>query len=569
MSDTDLIVVAVDEVAGGSIRSRRFVPFDRWTTATLMIALLVATPVLVVLGFLAVPAGEVWRHLGATVLGRYIGNSLWLMVGVAVGTTIIGVGCAWLVTMCRFPGRRTFEWALLLPLAMPAYVIAYTYTGLLEYAGPVQTELRALTGWTRRDYAFPEVRSLGGAVTMMTLVLYPYVYLMARSAFLEQSVCVLEVSRTLGCNAWQSFARVALPLARPAIVAGLALALMETLNDFGTVQYFAVDTFTTGIYRTWFGLGDPAAAAQLGAVLMLFVFALILLERWSRGRARFHHTTGRYRRLPGLRLSGLRGLLAACACLLPLAFGFLLPVGTLLAWAVEVAPEVIDLRFLGFVANSVVLAGIVAILAAALAMLLAYGLRLRPGQPTAAAVRVAAMGYAVPGSVIAVGVLLPAAWLDNSVDSWMRASFGISTGLMLTGSATALVFAYLVRFLAVAFNGVEASLAKVTPSMDAAARTLGLTAGQTMLRLHVPVIRGGLLTAALLVFVDVMKELPATMILRPFNMDTLAIRAYQLAADERLRDAAVPGLAIVVAGIVPVVLLSRAIARSRPGHHGG
>lgn len=553
-------------VAGGSAGFRRFIRFEPWTVLTVAVAAVVAAPVVVVLGFLLVPAGEVWRHLADTVLVRYVANSLWLMLGVGAGTAVVGVGCAWLVTLCRFPGRRLFEWALLLPLAMPAYVIAYTYTGLLDYSGPVQSELRALTGWSRRDYAFPEIRSLGGAVAMLSLVLYPYVYLMARSAFLDQSVCVLEVSRTLGCTAWSAFRRVALPLARPAIAAGLALALMETLNDFGTVQYFAVDTFTTGIYRTWFGLGDPAAAAQLGAVLMLFILGLLALERWSRGRARFHHTTGRYRRLPGYRLGPVSAGLAVLACLLPLGLGFLVPAGTLLVWAMETAPTVVDSRLLGFAGNSLRLAGMVAVLAAALALVLAYGLRLHPGRPATWAVRVASMGYAVPGAVIAVGVLLPAGWLDNTIDAWMRARFDVSTGLLLSGTSTALLYAYLVRFLAVSFNGIEASLAKVTPSMDAAARTLGLTAGQTMLRLHVPIIRGGLLTAALLVFVDVMKELPATLILRPFNTDTLAVRAYQLAADERLRDAAVPGLAIVAAGLIPVILLSRAIARSRPGH---
>lgn len=538
----------------------------RWTAFTILVALLVATPVLVVLSHVFVSTGEVWDHLAATVLPRYVVNSLWLMLGVGLGTLVGGVGTAWLVTMCRFPGSRVLEWALLLPMAVPAYVIAYTYTGLLDFSGPVQEVLRGVFGWRSvRDYWFPDIRSLGGAVTMMTLVLYPYVYMLSRAAFLEQSVCVLEASRTLGCGPWRSFRSVALPLARPAIAAGVALALMEALNDFGTVHYFAVDTFTTGIYRTWLGLGQPAAAGQLGAVLMLFIFALVLFERFSRGRARFHHATNRYRRLPRYRLRGWRAAAAMLFSFAPIFLGFLLPAGALLAWAVETAPEMVDGRFLHLAFNSFALAAVAALLAVVVAVLMAYGQRLHPTRPTALAVRLASLGYAVPGSVIAVGTLVPLAWIDASVDGWMRATFGISTGLLLTGTIAALVFAYMVRFLAVSFNTIEASLARVTFSMEGAARTLGEGPLGTLKRVHIPVIRGSMLSAGLLVFVDVMKELPATLIMRPFNFDTLAIRTFELASDERLADASSAALAIVAVGILPVVLLSRVIARSRPG----
>ncbi len=540
--------------------------FDGWTGPLLIAAALVAAPVLVVLGHVFVDSGEVWSHLAATVLPRYVINSLLLMTGVGAGVVVIGVGTAWLVTMLRFPGARLFEWALLLPLAMPAYVIAYTYTGMLDYAGPVQTGLRTLFGWTSaRDYWFPSVRSLGGAVAMMTLVLYPYVYMLARAAFLEQSVCALEASRTLGCGPWRSFRRVALPLARPAIVGGAALALMETLNDFGTVQYFAVDTFTTGIYRTWLGLGEQAVAAQLGAVLMLFIFALVLMERWSRGRARFHHTTGRYRRLPRIELRGVKAALAFAACLLPVALGFVLPAAMLARWSLLTAAETVDGRFLDLLVNSLVLASVTAGLAVVVALLMAYAHRLRPTRMASAAVRLAGMGYAVPGSVIAVGALVPLAAFDNGLDAFMRETFGVSTGLLLTGSIAGLVYAYLVRFLAVSYNTVESSLAKITPAMEGAARTLGHGPLATLRKVHVPVMRGSILTAGLLVFVDVMKELPATLIMRPFNFDTLAVRTFTLASDERLADAAPAALAIVAAGILPVVILSAAIARSRPG----
>jgi iron(III) transport system permease protein len=507
--------------------------------------------------------GEVWKHLAQTVLWRYITNSFWLMIGVGCGVLVIGVGTAWLVTMCRFLGSRLFEWALLLPLSAPAYVLAYTYTDFLDFSGPVQTALRNLFGWGYGDYWFPNVRSLWGAIAMLTLVLYPYVYLLTRVAFLEQSVCTLEASRTLGCGPWRSFATVALPLARPAIVAGLALALMETLNDFGTVQYFGVDTFTTGIYRTWFGLGERVAAAQLAAFLLLFILWLILLERWSRRRARYYQNTARYRRLPSYQLRGIRAVGAWFACLVPVSLGFLLPAAVLLEMTLKNATTTLDERFWGFARNSFILAVITAALGVIIAVVMAYGLRLRSNVGMRFATRIASMGYAVPGSVIAVGILIPIGRLDNAIDAWMRANLGISTGLLLSGTITALVFAYLVRFLAVSFSTVEASLGKIKPSLDDAARSLGHGPTSTLVKVHAPIMWGGLLTAGMLVFVDVMKELPATLIVRPFNFDTLAVRVYNLASDERLAEAAGPALAIVVVGIIPVILLSLRIAKSR------
>lgn len=554
-------VTPPDSAAG---TRRRRLP-SLWTAATLAIAALVALPVLIVVSRIFLPTDGVWSHLAATVLPDYLANTVQLVAGVGGGTLVIGVGTAWLVTMCRFPGSRVLEWALLLPMAVPAYVMAYTYTDLLQFIGPVQSGLRVLFGWSRRDYWFPEIRSLGGAVVMMTLVLYPYVFLLARAAFLEQSVCVLEVSRTLGRGPWRSFFTVALPLARPAIAAGLALALMEVLADFGTVQYFAVDTFTTGIYRTWFAMGQPVAAAQLAAVLLLFVLALMLLERWTRRRARYHHTTSRYRQLPAVALTGGRAAAALAACAAPLLLGFIVPAAVLVRLAGQEGDQLLGAAFLGLARNSFVLAALAAVLAVALALVLAYGRRLHPTPVLRAATRVAAMGYAIPGSVIAVGVLIPFARFDNALDAFMRETFGVSTGLMLSGSIAGLLFAYLVRFLAVSFNTIEASLGKIRPTMDHAARILGHTPGGTLVKVHAPIMLGSLLTAGLLVFVDVMKELPATMIVRPFNFDTLAVRVYRLAADERLGEASTAALAIVAVGIVPVILLSLAITRSRPG----
>jgi iron(III) transport system permease protein len=548
---------------GSALRSFR--RFDGWTAFSFIAAALIALPVLVVLSYIFVPTREIWHHLATTVLPRYIVSSLALGAGVGIGTLIIGVGTAWLVTLCRFPGRRIFEWALLLPLAIPAYVIAYTYTGLLDAGGPVQAFLREAFGWSYGEYWFPQIRSLSGAITMMTLVLYPYVYMLSRAAFLEQSVCVLEVSRTLGSGPWRCFFLVALPLARPAVVTGVTLVLMETLNDFGTVQFFGVSTFTAGIYRTWLGMNQPAAAAQLAAILTLFVFALVAFERLSRGKGRVHHTTSRYRELPRFKLSGMSAVLAFLATFLPILIGFLIPAVVLVIWAIQTGPSVINDRYVTYAVNSFVLSAVGAIAAVVVAMLLAYGLRIRKNRAMVAATRIASMGYAVPGAVIAVGVLIPFAALDNWLDDWMTARFGISTGLLLSGTIVAVIFAYLVRFLAISLNTIEASLGKITRHMDDAARTLGCRPLSALLRVHLPIAWGSLLTAGILVFVDVMKELPATLLLRPFNFDTLAIRAYQLASDERLADAAIPSLAIVLVGIVPVILLSLAIARSRPG----
>ncbi|GKW48311.1 iron(III) ABC transporter permease [Halomonas sp. NCCP-2165] len=546
--------------------ARRFLPhISPWTLLTLVIAAVVALPVITVLAHVLMPTEGVWQHLAATVLPRYLTNTLILALCVGLGTALIGTATAWLVVMCRFPGRRIFEWALLLPLAVPTYVIAYAYTDFLQYAGPLQSGLRELFDWGRGDYYFPNIRSLGGAATLITLVLYPYVYMLARAAFLEQSVCVLDVGRTLGRGPWRLFSSIAVPLARPAIVGGVSLALMETLNEFGAVQFFGVDTFTTGIYRTWFGMGEPVAAAQLAACLLLFVMTLVLLERWSRGKRRYFHTSSRYQQLPEYRLGGLRGLGAFLACALPVLVGFLIPSLLLLDMAIAEGDSLFGRRFIDFARNSLILAALAALMAVGLAVVLSYGARLSRTSVTRTATRIAAMGYAIPGSVVAVGILIPFAWLDSRLNEYLQTHYGMLVGLVFSGSAFILVYAYVVRFLAVSFNTIEASLGKVTPSMDAASRTLGQTAGGTLRRVHTPLMRGSLLAAGILVFVDVMKELPATIILRPFNFDTLAVRAHNLASDERLAEASTSSLAIVVVGIIPVILLSLAMRRSRPG----
>ncbi len=541
-----------------------------WGIGTALVSLLVAMP-LVTVGVMTFGDNQaIWRHLAATVLPDYLTTTALLMLGVGTGTLLIGVATAWIVTMCRFPGKTVFEWALLLPIAMPAYIIAFVYTDILEYGGPVQGLLRELFGWANpRDYWFPEIRSLGGAVTMMTLTLYPYVYLLSRAAFLEQSVCVLEVSRTLGRGPWASFFSVALPLARPAIVIGVSLVLMEALNDFGTVDFFAVKTFTAGIYDVWLNMNSVAGAAQLSLVLLTFVLLLIAAERWARGAKGFQQSTHRFRALPSYRLQGSRALGATLLCLTPVALGFVIPAAVLGSYALDHYHETLKADFAGHLWNSLRLSGGAAVIALLVGLFLAYGVRLSGSRGLRAVSRFSSVGYAMPGAVLAVGIMVPFGAIDNAVDGFMRDTFGLSTGLLLSGTMAAVTFGYVVRFLALSYGATEASLTKVTRSMEGAARTLGESPFGTLRRLHFPLIRGSVLAAMLLVFVDGMKELPMTVILRPFNFETLATFVHQYASDELLEEASLAALTIVAAGIIPVIILSHGIRSARPGHGNG
>ena len=515
-----------------------------------------ALPIVSVLSSVFGGTGDAWSHIASTALPRYVGNTLVLLLAVAAGVISMGVMSAWLVTAYRFPGRDTLEWALMLPLAMPAYVMAYAYTDWLQFTGPVQTALRGLTGWQAREYWFPEIRSLWGAAAMLALALYPYVYLIARTAFHDLPRSAIEAGRLAGSTAWGAFYRVALPLARPAIVAGASLALMETLADFGTVSYFAVEVFTTGIFKAWLSMGDRVAAAQLSACLLGFVVVLLALERASRGRAAYYAIGSRR---PGRvhTLSAAPAALALAACAAPVVFGFALPALLLvdLAWGERGA--YLSQRLVSLIGNSFGIAGVTAAAAVVLGLLMAYAARITRSRLVTGVNRVVALGYAVPGAVIAVGVLVPLGRLDNAVADWLEQFLEVKAGLLLTGTVAALVYAYLVRLLAVALQTTEAGLAKITPSMENAARSLGSSALGTLARVHIPLLAPSLATAALLVFVDVLKELPATFALRPFNFDTLAIEAYNLAKDERLAEAAVPSLVIVAVGLLPVIYVTR------------
>ena len=515
------------------------------------------------------PASNEWPHLISTVLPAAIADTLLMATGIGILTLVTGTGTAWLVTMYRFPGRAILDRLLVIPLAMPTYIVAYCYVELLDYAGPVQSGLRSLFGWrSASEYWFPKTSSVPGAIFILSSVLYPYVYLAARASFVQQSVCVLEVARTLGRTALGAFWAVALPLARPALAAGLALVLMESLNDLGAVQYLGVETLSASIYKTWLQRSNLGGAAQIAAVTLAFIAMLLAAERLARGRAAFHHTTGRFRSIPFQDIEGWRGYAAALLCSLPFVLGFAIPFLLLVRHAADHLSEAIAAGFLRAAWNSLMLSGLSAAGAVAIGLILGYARRVAPNGFTRPAVRLAGLGYALPGTVLAIGLFIPLAGLDNFVDDIFRSSFGVSTGLVLSGSLFALTLAYIIRFLAVALGGIEAGLERISPNLDAAARALGETALSTLWRVHLPMLLPALGAAGLMVFVDCMKELPATLLLRPFNFETLASQVYTLATLEQFERAASGALTIVLVGLVPVLMLHMAVAGGRAGDSG-
>lgn len=523
-------------------------------------AALCLLPIISVAIAAAIGTTDTIKHLAETVLGRYTFTTLNLMVLVAVGTTIIGTGTAWLVTMTRFPGVRLLEVCLALPFAFPAYVMGYAYTDFLDHPGAVQTTLRALTGWGPRDYWFPEIRSVGGAAFMLILVFYPYVYLLARTAFLQESATASLAARTLGRSPWGAFWRVSVPIARPAIAGGALLAVMETIADFGTVSYFGVQTFATGIYISWFSLADRGGAAQLALCLLCIALVIAVLEQIQRGAAKNYRAGRRFERFSPAVLVGWRKWGAFMFCGAPVFFGFVLPLVLLLEMSLDSEQALFSERYMDFAINSIIVAGTAAIATVVAAVLVVSFRRSNPGRAATSSVYIARIGYAVPGGVIAVGLLVPFAALDNWIDSFAENWFGYSTGLIFTGTIFTLVLAYMVRFMAAAINTYQGGLTTVNTNMDAVARSLGMTQVGVLQKVHLPILRPYIFTALLIVFVDVMKELPATLIMRPFNFDTLAVQAHRLAADERLSGAAVPSLVIVAVSLIPVALLCRTIA---------
>jgi iron(III) transport system permease protein len=529
-----------------------------WAALAVAVALPLALPVLSIVVLALLPSDNIWPHLISTVLPHYLAQTVLLLTGVGLFTFFVGVTLAWLVTLHDFPGSRLLQWLALLPLAMPGYIISYTYVDFLTYSGPLQSFLRTMMNWKRPgDYYFPDIRSMTGAILVLGLVLYPYVYISARAAFLKQSMTQIDVARTLGKSPWQVFVGIILPQARPAIAVGLTLVLMECLNDIAAVGFFGVQTLTLGIYSTWLGQGNLGGAAQLAFVMLICVGALLATERYSRGRDHLLHMSQKPTPIIRQKLEGIHGWLAFAAVGFPIFVGFILPAFLLIKHALRRLDAVASTDFLAALGHSVLLAGIACVLTLLAGILLAYANRLSNSGSIRMLTSLATIGYAVPGTVLGIGLLVPLGHFDNWLDANMRSLFGFSTGLLLSGSYAALTLAYVARFLVMAFGSLESGLHKITPNVDAVARTLGRKPIRVVADIHVPLLRPAIVAGALLVFVDAMKELPATLILRPFDFDTLATHVYTLASLDKLEDSAVPALAIVLAGLLPVILLSK------------
>ena len=523
---------------------------------TLLLSFVVILPICIIAFSVFSFDVELWRHLLATVFKDYVTNSLILAIGVGFGTIVIGTYLAYCMVNFDFFGKAVLSWLILLPLAMPAYIIAYTYTGLLDFAGPLQSFLRESFDWQRGDYWFWDIRSLSGAIVMMILVLYPYVYILARTAFSEQSYSYQKVSQLSGLNAWQHIRKVSLPLARPAIVTGAALAMMEALADYGTVAYFGIGTFTTGIFRTWFGMGNIQGAAQLATVLCMFVLVLLVLEKRSRlDAAKFHR--GKYIDAPKPRLTGARSFSMFGLCILPALFGFIIPFTQLLVWSIEYSSVGDWPEFFSLVTNSFTLAFIGALVIVGIALLVSYAKRMFADKSLKVSEQMLSLGYAVPGIVIAVGVLILTGWLDRTINALTLSWWEYRPGLIFSGTVFTLLFAYTIRFASVALQNTETGFARLPTKLDQASLSLDGRLWRLFSQVHFPLLAPSIISAMLLVFVDILKELPATLVLRPFNFNTLAVKTFELASDERLLDAALPAVSIVLVGILPVMLLTR------------
>lgn len=539
--------------------AKRRISLDPWSIGAVVIAAIVLIPIIAVAVLALFPTENIWPHLMATTLPRYFQTTVVLMLSVGLLAASVGTGAAWLVSRYSFPLSRWLEWLLLLPLAIPAYVGAYALVDFLEYAGPVQTGLRSLFGWqTSRDYWFPEIRSLGAAIIVLAASLFPYVYILARAAFREQSGAAEEVARSLGAGAVGRFLRVGLPLARPAIAAGAAIVMMETVNDFGTVDYFAVQTLTTGIFNVWLESHNVGGAAQIASVILILVIFLVTLEKISRQKIKFFSLSNRHRPVDRVRLSGLPALGATLACLLPFAVGFILPVSVILNHALDNPDSWTDEGLLRALTNTLTVGGIAAVLTVLAGVFLVYGVRLSGRALPRLLLPITTIGYAAPGAVLGVGILIPLAFLDHRLADLIENITGDRAGLLLTGSAFALVLAYCVRFFAIGQGAADAAMGRVSPSLEMAARSLGRTRAQTLREIYFPLIRGSIGSALLLVFVDCVKELPATMLLRPFNYETLATRVHDQASLENLGDASPGAVLIVLVGLFAVSLLARA-----------
>ena len=532
-----------------------------WKLATIFLVVVFISPVFAIVVAASGDSGGLWSHLSQTVLPRYVANTLGLMLGVGLLSLLFGISTAWVVVRYSFPGRRLLQWMLLLPAAMPGYLIAYTYTDFLEYAGPVQMLLRDFFGWeSARDYWFPEIRSMGGAILVLGAVLYPYVYIMARTAYLLTPVSLFEVSRV---NGKSLFWNVGLPLARPAIVAGLALVLMETLSDFGTVEFFAIETLTLGIFNVWLGMNSLTAAAQIATFGFLFVIVLLTVEVLSRARRRFVDTTRRSASLSPEKIGGWRSMVFLAVCLAPVVIGFVVPVAVLLSFVLQGYSVALDATVIEAAGNSIFIGLAAAVLVIATAALIGLVSMFEKGVWLPRFSALASFGYAFPGTILAIGVVTAGGAVDRGIAELFDLVLGVSYEGWLTSGLGLIIFACVVRFQAVGYGAVITGLGRVSPSMMEASRSLGCGFAGSITRVMLPSIRLSCIAGALLVFVDVMKELPMSLLLRPFNFETLATFVYQFAKDELLEEAALPALAIVATGIIPVVLMNAALNRIR------
>jgi iron(III) transport system permease protein len=527
-------------------------------------ALFVITPILVIFSSLLQPVSEIWQHIVDTLLVDLLKNTLILCIGVLAGTYILGVGAAWLTAVCEFPGRRFFNWALMLPLAIPTYVLAFVFIGLLDFSGPVQTLLR--TQFASSAEWFPDIRSTAGIIIVMSLALYPYVYLLARNAFQTQGKRALEVSQALGQNRTKSFFKVALPMARPWIASGLMLVLMETLADFGAVSIFNYDTFTTGIYKAWFGFFSLSAAAQLSSVLLIFVIVLVIVEQQMRAKMQFHQVGKLSTENSRIRLAGWKKWAACGATSFIVLIAFLIPCIQLMVWSVKSAAVELDSHYIGLLFRSLFFSLMAAAIITCLGLLMAYIQRQYPDYFTKWTIRLSSMGYALPGTVLAVGIVIMVNFTDNQIIWVINTLTGIQLKSILNGTIITVLFAYTVRFLTAGFNSINSSMYRITRSLDEASTLLGITGVKLLRRIHIPILKNGLYAAAMLIFVDVMKEMPITLMTRPFGWDTLAVKIFELTSEGEWQRAAVPSITLVIAGLIPLILLNRKSEQSNSIH---
>ena len=533
-----------------------------WLCGSGMFALLLILPIVSLFYLSTEEAGDLFSHLFATVLPTYTLNTLLLVIGVMGLSLFFGVPSAWLMAMCRVPGEKWLQWALVLPLAMPGYIVGYIYTDWFDYSGPIQQWLRGITGWTASDYWFPDIRTLFGATYVLALVLYPYIYLMSRSAFMEQNVSLLQSARLLGCSSFESFRRVSLPLVRPAVAVGLSLVAMETLGDFGTVSYFAVNTLTTAVYDTWLGYSNLGAAAKISAIMLVVIVLFLSGERYSRRKQKLFQTSYTSREDVRYELRGWQKIGAILWCWGLVSVAFILPLLQLASYAYDYFTQSWTSEFKTYALSSLKISIIAAFLATFVAIVVNFTSRLHNSQHSLFFMRAASLGYAVPGTVLAIGVLSPILKMDHWINDIAQMMHFEQPGLVLSGSMFAIVFAMVVRFSAVAIGSVESNLSKVSPSMDMASRTMGCNETQMLRRVHFPMIRRGILVALLLVFIESMKELNAALLLRPFNFETLATYVYNFASDEQLELAALPAVLLVLVGLIPLLIVNRSLERA-------